>query len=229
MVAIPKHASTVVLMDHKSRIYITKRPKTMKFMGGFYVFPGGGMDESDHIVNEKYVKKNIQDESLMTAHYIAAARELFEEVGVLLGNQIDGMPINLSQEKACTYRKQLLQKEISFGKLLQREEIYFDFSSLIYFGQLITPESSPIRFDTRFFLAKLPQGQEPLPDTSEIDDAFWIHPEEALELFEKKKLKFSPPTLLSIEAIIKYLNGGALHISAAEEELLKLRRNIMEF
>lgn len=227
MIAVPKHASTVVLIDDQSRIYLTKRPETMKFMGGFYVFPGGSMDEADHVVKDSNIDASHQHEDLMKAHYITAARELFEEIGILLGEQMDGSPIVLSEEKALTYRQQLLKHEIRFGEILEREKIFFDFSKLTYFGQLITPKKSPIRFDTRFFLAKLPQGQEPIPDTSEIADAFWIAPEEALDRFEKNQLKFSAPTLLSIEAVIKYLNGGTLHISASEKELLKIRRNIM--
>ncbi|WP_068677532.1 NUDIX hydrolase [Oceanobacillus sp. Castelsardo] len=229
MVAIPKPASTVVLMDNASRIYLTKRPKTMKFMGGFYVFPGGGMDEADQFVNEKYVKTEFRDNSLTTGHYIAAVRELFEEVGILLGNREDGSPVILPKKKELIYRNQLLNREITFGEILEREEIFFNPHCLSYIGQLITPSQSPIRFDTRFFLAMLPQGQQPHPDRSEIDDAFWIAPEEALDLFENKKIKLSPPTILTLEAVIKYINGGALHISASEIDLLKIRRNITGF
>ncbi|MDI4707130.1 NUDIX hydrolase, partial [Pseudoalteromonas shioyasakiensis] len=120
MVAIPKPASTVVLMDNESRIYLTKRPKTMKFMGGFYVFPGGGMDDADQLVNEKYVKSESKNDSLTMGHYIAAARELFEEVGILLGNKEDGSPVILSKKKELIYRNQLVNREITFGEILER-------------------------------------------------------------------------------------------------------------
>ncbi|MBU8791863.1 MULTISPECIES: NUDIX hydrolase [Bacillaceae] len=229
MVAIPKPASTVVLMDNESRIYLTKRPKTMKFMGGFYVFPGGGMDDADQLVNEKYVKSESKNDSLTMGHYIAAARELFEEVGILLGNKEDGSPVILSKKKELIYRNQLVNREITFGEILEREEIFFHLKCLSYIGQLVTPSQSHIRFDTRFFLVMLPQGQQPHPDRSEIDDAFWIAPEEALDLFENKKLKLSAPTILTLEAVIKYLNGEKLHISASEIDLLKMRRNITGF
>lgn len=148
MVAIPKPASTVVLMDNESRIYLTKRPKTMKFMGGFYVFPGGGMDDADQLVNEKYVKSESKNDSLTMGHYIAAARELFEEVGILLGNKEDGSPVILSKKKELIYRNQLVNREITFGEILEREEIFFHLKCLSYIGQLVTPSQSHIRFDT---------------------------------------------------------------------------------
>jgi 8-oxo-dGTP pyrophosphatase MutT (NUDIX family) len=229
MIAIPKPASTVVLMDNESRIYLTKRPKTMKFMGGFYVFPGGGMDEADQLVNEKYVKDESKDDSLTTGHYIAAARELFEEVGILLGNKENGTSLLLPKKKELLYRNQLLNREITFGEILEREELFFNVNCLSYIGQLVTPSESPIRFDTRFFLAMLPHGQQPHPDRSEIDDAFWITPEEALLLFENKKIKLSAPTILTLEAVIKYKNGQAFNLSDSEIDLLKIRRNITEF
>ncbi|WP_156288975.1 NUDIX hydrolase [Oceanobacillus salinisoli] len=209
MPVIPRPASTVVLMDKLLRVYLTKRPATMKFMGGFHVFPGGAMEESDYVINKKCVITDSRESSLSIAYYITAARELFEEAGILLGNWRDGSPVRLSKEKELKYRSQLQKGEVSLSEVLEREEVYFDCHYLTYLGQMITPKQSPIRFDTRFFLAELPDGQEPDPDEKEVDGAFWVLPEEALTLFKNKKIKLAPPTILTLKNMINYKNGGA--------------------
>jgi 8-oxo-dGTP pyrophosphatase MutT (NUDIX family) len=222
LAAIPKPASTVVLMDELSRVYLTKRPITMKFMGGFHVFPGGTVGGHDTLVQDEYVNCDEALISINLSYYIAAARELFEEVGILLCNSIDGLPVLLSKEKAVKYRNDLVKNEIHFIQVLEQEKFYFDPQSLTYFGQIITPEESPIRFDTRFFLAKLPQGQTPEPDQNEIDGAMWIKPEDALVALENQQIKLAPPTILTLRAIIDFKKSGVLKMTVTKEDLVKL-------
>lgn len=226
MAATPKPASTVVLMDELSRVYLTKRPLTMKFMGGFHVFPGGAVESQDRFVENDYVNCDKARLSISLSHYIAAARELFEEVGILLGNTIDGFPVILPKEKEMKYRNDLVKGDIPFIRVLEQEKLYFDPQCLTYFGQIITPEESPIRFDTRFFLAKLPQGQTPEPDQKEIDGALWINPKEALTAFQNKKIKLAPPTILTLQAIIDYQKRGVLKMSVTREDLMKLLKDL---
>ncbi|MEH6996422.1 NUDIX hydrolase [Neobacillus drentensis] len=222
MAATPKPASTVVLMDESARVYLTKRPTTMRFMGGFHVFPGGAVEKYDAFVENDYVNTNETQLSINLSYYVAAARELFEEVGVLLGNKKDGSPVQLPMEKVEKYRKDLLEGEIPFIRVLEQENLYFDPQCLTYFGQIITPEESPIRFDTRFFLAKLPEGQNPEPDQKEIDEAAWIKPEEALAAFQNKEIKLAPPTILTLQAIIDFQESGILKLSVSKDDLMRL-------
>lgn len=226
MAATPKPASTVVLIDELSRVYLTKRPLSMKFMGGFHVFPGGTVESHDTLVDDKFVNRDEGRLSISLSHYIAAARELFEEVGIMLGNTIAGFPVLLPKEKKKKYRNDLLKGEIPFLRVLEQEKLYFDPQCLTYFGQIVTPEESPIRFDTRFFLAKLPQGQTPEPDQKEIDGAVWLNPEEALVAFQNKKIKLAPPTILTLQAIIEYQKSGVLKMSVTKEDLMKLLRGL---
>jgi 8-oxo-dGTP pyrophosphatase MutT (NUDIX family) len=226
MAAIPRPASTVVLMDDAFRVYLTKRPITMKFMGGFHVFPGGVVEKNDQIINSDFVKNGLETPSINLSHYIAAARELFEEVGILLSSNLDGSPVELPKERVDKYRKELLAGEISFSQVLEQENLFFDPLCLTYFGQIITPEESPIRFDTRFFLAKLPLGQNPEPDPKEIDEAFWVKPEEALVAFQDKKIKLAPPTILTLRAIIHYQQTGVLEMSVTKDDLMVLIKMI---
>ncbi|MFV8830051.1 NUDIX hydrolase [Alkalihalobacterium sp. APHAB7] len=210
MAVIPKPASTVVLMDHLSRVYLTKRPKTMKFLGGFYVFPGGTVETEDYIVGSDYIKNHDSIESFSVAHYVAAARELFEEVGVFLGTRKGGQPGYFTEEQEMAYRRQLLEGKISFQNLLSQEQCYLNLDHLQYFGYRLTPKASPIRFDTRFFLAKLPKGQTPKPDLHEVDEAFWISPKDALALYGKGELPMVSPTIVSLRTLVNHQKGDPL-------------------
>ncbi|MGG3466930.1 NUDIX hydrolase [Neobacillus pocheonensis] len=210
MSAIPRPASTVVLLDQKSNVYLTKRPETMKFMAGFYVFPGGAVDKSDEIKEFNNEIKGNRNTNFDLAHYIAAARELFEEVGVLLCSTEGGSAFQMEEETKLEYRRQLLEGEISFLQLLKKEKLILNLDSFIYFGHIITPNPSRIRFDTRFFIAQLPDGQQPVPDQNEISDALWISPEEALSDFNIGKISLPPPTIHALKTILNYQNGVPL-------------------
>ncbi|PWA08140.1 hypothetical protein DCC39_15550 [Pueribacillus theae] len=212
MTKIPKPASTVVLVDDLLRVYLTKRPITMKFMGGFHVFPGGSVDleDNDHVIESEHVRNFTQSEPFSFAYYIAAARELFEEVGILLCSSEDGLPLQFKRKTEMEYRRQLVNKEISFSQMLKQEELHLDLGSLKYFGHRITPEWRPFRFDTRFFLAKLPKDQVPKPDTNEIDEACWIFPDEALLAFKEGKVSMANATVIALQTLINYKEGGPL-------------------
>jgi 8-oxo-dGTP pyrophosphatase MutT (NUDIX family) len=226
MAATPRPASTVVLIDESSRVYLTKRPVTMKFMGGFHVFPGGTVEKHDTLVENDYVNIDESELDISLSYYIAAARELFEEVGILLGKAQDGFPVQMPKEKVITYRNDLLIGDIPFIRMFAQENLHFDPLCLTYFGQIITPEESPIRFDTRFFLAKLPHGQNPEPDQKEIDGAFWVKPEDALTAFYNRKIKIAPPTILTLQAIIDYQQSGILKMSISQKDLMNLIKEL---
>ncbi|WP_342431659.1 NUDIX domain-containing protein [Neobacillus sp. FSL H8-0543] len=210
MAVTPRPASTVVLMDQMSRIYLTQRPKTMKFMGGQYVFPGGAVEKGDHKADSQFINKDNSNELVNQGYYVAAARELFEEVGVLLCSSFDGTGVHFDKETEQKYRRQLLNGEISFLELLKNEGIIFHLESLTYIGNLTTPEESPIRFDTRFFIAQLPKGQSPKPDLNEIDHAVWYTPEEALLAYKSREISIAPPTILALKTILDHQNGNPL-------------------
>ncbi|MGG3560891.1 NUDIX domain-containing protein [Neobacillus rhizosphaerae] len=145
MAVIPRPASTVVLMKDLSKVYLTKRPTTMKFFGGYCVFPGGAVDKTDYEIDNKYTKYGNYDETFHPAYYVAAARELFEEVGILLVNSGDGAPFNFETDKLKEYRRLLLNGEMSFLNMLEQEGFHLQLENLTYFGHLITPDL--IQFD----------------------------------------------------------------------------------
>nr|WP_242035251.1 NUDIX hydrolase [Mesobacillus harenae] len=206
----PRPASTVILMDQMSRVYLTKRPMTMKFLGGYFVFPGGAVEREDDLTDTEYIKDVNNDQPISLSHYIAAARELFEEAGVFLGEKDDGSAVQFEPAKEMDYRKRLVKGEMAFIELLKNEGCHLNLKCLQYFGHQITPKESPIRFDTRFFLAELPKEQYPKPDSREIAEAIWITPDEALAAYQKGEMPMVFPTLLSLQTIMSFLNGGPL-------------------
>lgn len=217
MPAIPKPASTVVLMDELDRIYLTKRPETMKFLGGYFVFPGGAVDSGDRQHDSMFMNLGTCEETFSPAYYVAAARELFEEVGVFLGGAKDSTQPFFKKRPDQEYRHLLVNGEMSLLDLLKVEGLYLNLMSLRYFGHFITPEQSPIRFDTRFFLAKLPAGQTPKPDKQEVADAFWASPEEALAAYKEKRIPLAPPTIASLHGISRYLKGEPLQMPSIQD------------
>lgn len=210
MVAVPKPASTVVLLDEMNRVYMTKRPYTMKFLGGCFVFPGGGVEKADQMLDYDVFKNHDQENMLHPCFYVAAARELYEEIGILLCNKSDGSQLQIHRERTLEYRRQLINGEISFLQLLKKENMYLNVSRLTYFGNFVTPERSPIRFDTHFFLAYLPKGQQPDPDAHEIEEGLWITPEEALSANDDNRMPMVLPTITTLKVIKNYLNGHPL-------------------
>ena len=210
MAVIPKPASTVVLLDKNERVYMTKRPETMKFLGGHYVFPGGSLDQEDNLIDHNLITNYKQNDLFHPAYYVAAARELYEEVGILLCNRIDEKKLHIENAQNLRYCRQLIKGELSFMELLKQEQLYFNVSSLTYFGNFVTPEKSPIRFDTRFFLAYLPEGQKPNPDAYEIEEGLWITPEEALSANNDNRMPMVLPTITTLKAINNFLNGYPL-------------------
>lgn len=219
MAVTPRPASTVVLMDDKSRVYLTKRPKTMKFFGGYYVFPGGAVEKSDFEIDSENITLKEPMESFGFAYYVAAARELFEEVGILLCSNDNGLLVPLEKEAEMEYRRQLIQGDLSFSQMLNKESMQLNLENLTFFGQLTTPERNPIRFETHFFLAKLPEGQSPSPDLKEIDEASWFTPEEALAAYQKGQISLGPPTILALTAISDHQKGKPLMMPDLESYL----------
>jgi 8-oxo-dGTP pyrophosphatase MutT (NUDIX family) len=210
MAVIPRPASTVVLMNDLSQVYLTKRPSTMKFFGGYCVFPGGAVDKTDYEMDSQYIKYGNHDETFHPAYYVAAARELFEEVGILLVSTGDGALTNIESDKVNKYRRLLLNREMSFLNMLEQEGFQLQLENLTYFGHLVTPEVNPIRFDTRFFLTQLPTGQIPSPDINEVDEALWFSPEEALFAHQNGDISLAPPTILALRTIMNFQKGGPL-------------------
>ena len=215
----PRYASTVVLLrsdeDGSFEILLTRRPPEMRFLGGFYVFPGGTVHKEDYSArildrcrglsgaDAQKILGNRHNPALALGHWVAAIRELFEEVGVLLCESGSGAQIDVrdetTKEKFEIHRQAIVREELDFGEFLESEGLYCDLSRMIYFFHRVTPEFYPMRFDTRFYLAPLPAHQTPLSRSEEVTHSLWIKPAEALSQVDRHDFPILPPTTTVLE------------------------------
>ena len=219
MEARPKHASTVLLVrpDQSGafEVLLTRRPDAMRFLGGFYVFPGGSIEAQDRSKKvlarcrglapadaEKLLGNTLGPE-LAVAHWIAGIRELFEEVGIVLLNDESGGEVrgdSRSRDRFEEKRRAIVAGASNFGEFLEAENLYIDLRRAVYFAHRVTPEFFPIRFDTRFYLAALPNGQTALESSEEVAHALWIAPAQALKE-ANKNLPLLPPTTTMLQTL----------------------------
>jgi 8-oxo-dGTP pyrophosphatase MutT (NUDIX family) len=224
MAVVPKKAATVILLRNKEpegfEVFLLKRHEKSSFMGGNFVYPGGRVDQDDGSLKICTLSKGITFEEAQKilggtfspeesfAHWIAAIRELFEEAGVLLAYDQKGNLFQLrnrdEREKFFHYRESLQKSGLTICKMAQKENLLFALDLLHYYAHWITPEARSERFDTRFFLARYPLGQEASHDQKETTAGIWITPQKALEENLKGKAILSPPTLKTLEDLSRF-------------------------
>lgn len=224
MVSIPKNAATVILLRGKKpegfEVFLLKRHEKSSFMGGNFVYPGGRVDQDDGSLEICSLSKGMTFDDVQTilggtfsreesfAHWIAAIRELFEEAGILLAYDQQGNLFRTrnrdEQEKFLNYRALLQKGEITICQMAQEEKLLFALDQLHYYAHWITPEARSERFDTRFFLAHYPSGQEASHDQKETTVGVWLTPKKALEENLKGVVSLSPPTLKTLEDLSRF-------------------------
>jgi len=170
-----------------------RRQKSMRFLGGFYAFPGGKVDPEDGApdilarcrgLTEVEAGRLVPSEPGMPAlaFWVAAVRELLEETGVLAACDGTGRavpsagPTDAARIEA--FRAAHMAKRAPLAALLASEGWYLDLGPFRYLSHFITPPSSPIRFSARFFLAPVPMGQSPRLFHEEASESFWVAPAE---------------------------------------------------
>jgi hypothetical protein len=117
-------------------------------------------------------------------------------------------------------RSKLLAGELSWTQVLQAQNLSIASERLVYFSHWLTPPSVPRRFDTRFFLAALPEGQVAVADTSETISGQWVSPSSALQLYKDKEWQMIGPTISSLETLAQYTSAEeALADVAAENHV----------
>src|SRR5262249_43624507 len=171
--ATPKDAAAMILLRDPDdpKVFWVKRAKTMAFMANYHAFPGGQRDAADAevpILNAE----NLPDAEMR----VTAIREIFEETGVLIARGAE----SLSAERRASMRDELSSGKASFKELLEREGLALDANLLIETPRWVTPATSPRRYNTRFFSAWLPEGQDTEVIPGELEAGEWLRPKEAL-------------------------------------------------
>ena len=200
-VPTPKDAAAVILLrpdtdPNNPEIFWARRSTKLAFLGGYFAFPGGRREISD----DAAPLRNCDDPE--TAAMIScAARELFEETGVLLARGSQTLTIG----QRASLLDDLESKRLSWPELLTLYGLHLDKDDFTFAGRWVTPPFAPRRFDTWFFLAPCPPKQQPrITEDSELESGEWIHAGDAYAKWERSEIIVVPPVL----HILKTLAGG---------------------
>ncbi|MGI8678922.1 MAG: NUDIX hydrolase [Jatrophihabitans sp.] len=196
-----RDAATVVLLRDGVvgvEVWLLTRVVGMQFAAGMSVFPGGRVDDADSSLPisagdiATMAARFGCDEETMHALVGAAVRETFEETGVLLT-----VPAaDLSHARADVERGL-----VSFGELLLANRLSIDASVLHPWSRWVTPKGEVRRYDTRFFVGRLPEGAEAANVTSESSAAEWLPIGLAIEQAQRGQRQLLPPTMLTLVAL----------------------------
>lgn len=219
--AIPKDAAAVILIRQDSaEVLWAQRNLNLKFPGGYHAFPGGKVDEGDAQIEVK----NCED-SESAKFIVCAARETFEEVGILLTRNGE----KLTKGQRASLHDDLISGRMNFGEILAHWNLWLDAGDFFYTGFWTTPPFSPLRFKTRFFLAVCPPKQEPYAAVGELENVEFIQPENALERWEKSEVLISPPVLISLQTLAaENFDTDEKNLQTNDQKLKIVARKLLE-
>lgn len=211
-------AATIILVKDGSdgpKVLMQQRNPEAVFVGGAWVFPGGKLDPEDYdmdwmkycILNSAKANQLLQVPAQAHAFWVGAIRELVEEAGILLA---DTAQQALPAELAISAQAFLDANPHRFMEFCDTHRLTLNTSKLKYLSRWVTPQDNPKRYDTRFFLAPWPEGQEPCQDNHEAINTRWVKPEEALSLHEKGEWLLILPTIVTLRQLCGFPNRAAL-------------------
>ncbi|GAY10893.1 NUDIX domain-containing protein [Pseudonocardia sp. N23] len=232
---VPRPAATVLLLrddpDGRLQVFLQRRVKGMAFAGGMTVFPGGGVDASDRADGVAWEGPEpgwwadrlrcTTDEA--AGFVLAAVRETFEECGVLLA---DGAAVDAAT--LAEARDDVAQRRRPFGDVLAGLGLRIRADQLRAWARWITPIVQPRRYDTAFFTAIVPPGQEADAQTTEAVEAAWWTPAAALEAFRDGEIGLMRPTRTILTDISAFPDSAALHAAAPGDAIVSILPMVVE-
>jgi 8-oxo-dGTP pyrophosphatase MutT (NUDIX family) len=209
--AATRPASTVVLARPGNagvEVLLLRRPLRSGFAGGAWVFPGGRVDAADgdpeltrSLLGESgqdwAARLGLSDRAEALGFVIAALREAWEETGILLGEASQAAALE-------SIRRSLLSDEIDMPEAVRAAGIRFHVDDLLYIAHWITPEPEARRYDTRFFLARVPHGVECVLEGDELVEARWLPPGAAVSAFQDGEMILLPPTVDTLRRLASF-------------------------
>jgi 8-oxo-dGTP pyrophosphatase MutT (NUDIX family) len=229
-----KPAATVLLVRDADaggvEVFMLRRTFNAAFASGMFVFPGGKVDDVDGVdeiaelcdgLTDSHASALLGIASGGLAYWVACIRECFEEAGVLLARHETTGDVVRFDDEATAQRFEVERENIHDGSvalldLCKREGLRLTTDDIHYVSHWITPMGEKRRFDTRFFIARAPQAQEPLHDDGETIESFWISPQEAIERAHEKDLMLMPPTKANIEFLLPFKTADEVLAAAAQ-------------
>jgi 8-oxo-dGTP pyrophosphatase MutT (NUDIX family) len=223
---VPRPAATLSILRESAEgfeVLMMQRSMKADFMPGAYVFPGGGIEREDADpalfercsgLDDAAASRLLRVEQGGLCYWVGAIRECFEEAGLLLCYDRRGALVTLDtpelEQRYVEYRAALNHGKLGFLEFLQREDLRMAVDRLTYFSHWITPLAAPKRYDTRFFAALVPAGQQPLHDDRELVDMVWVRPSLALAQEREGKLSLRKPTLDTLTSFVDAADCSAL-------------------
>jgi 8-oxo-dGTP pyrophosphatase MutT (NUDIX family) len=234
-------AATVVLLRDTAagaEAYLIKRSSTMAFAGGRYAFPGGRVDPLDaEIAPEAWAGPSPAawaarfgcTEADARALVCAAARETFEETGVLLAGSGADPGSFVGSTTAPDWEADRLAMEaheLPLGELLTRRGLVLRSDLLAGWSRWVTPDFEPRRYDTAFFVAALPAGQAAREVSGETEGTLWAPPAKALADHAAGLVSMLPPTIATLREIAAHRDAAAVLAAAAARPLAPIQASV---
>jgi 8-oxo-dGTP pyrophosphatase MutT (NUDIX family) len=235
----PRPAATVMLIREGPErpggisVFLMRRHSAMEFAAGVMVFPGGGVDDRDRNAQIAWAgpppswwaqRFGIETE-LAEALVCAAARETFEECGVLFAGPADASTGIVGD--ASVYRESrlaLADRTLSFADFLRRENLVLRADLLRPWANWVTPEAERTRrYDTYFFVGALPEGQRADGENTESDRAGWTTPQAAIDDFAGGRCFLLPPTWTQLDSLAGRTVADVL---AVERQIVTVQPNL---
>ena len=203
---------------------MVRRHEGTAFMGGAHVFPGGRVDAFDRdpaLVNDSwcdgiaYAREQLAGVPAVdaVAYHVAAARELFEEAGVLLARDMSSEFVSLAsgddQRRFKQYRTRVHGGTLTLRDVLERERLRLALDALVHFAHWVTPPLDTRRFDTRFFVTRVPPHQTPAHDEAETTHSTWVTPAEAIANAIANEIVLPLPTWTTMRELEPYASVDA--------------------
>jgi 8-oxo-dGTP pyrophosphatase MutT (NUDIX family) len=222
-----RQAATVMLardLGAGPEIYMLRRSAKSAFLPEMFVFPGGAVDALDAELARKRLLRNAdvpnpERESADPSFEVAALREAFEEAGVLLTADSNGIPANLDTAQLIEQRNALLAGTTTLNAILEGFGVVLDSRRLWHFSHWITPPTESHRFDTHFYLAFAPPGQAATSDEIETYAGLWITPADALRRNADGNFPMIFPTIMHLQRLTNFATLDALHEFAMSKSI----------
>lgn len=214
-VAVRPAATVLLLRDGPSglEVLMTRRSATASFAPGAYVFPGGGIDAADQAAHPHAQRRATQSDLHLT-QAIAAIRESFEELGILLARHANGQMANTADIAALDRQAsggQFATQCAARGLTLAADEVFV-------LAHWITDRDLPRRFDVPFLVARMPDAQTPVADEQEQFEPVWVRPADALSRHEAGDFFIIFPTIRTLERLQHYATVDSVLAACASEQ-----------
>ncbi|MDP3085953.1 MAG: MBL fold metallo-hydrolase [Rubrivivax sp.] len=207
-------AATVLLLRDSPQgieVLMTRRSMTASFAPGAYVFPGGGIEAADSAAHAQSTRRATQSDLHLT-QAIAAIRESFEELGLLLARHADGSHATTADIAALDRKAPFAAQCRERGLVLAGDEVFV-------LAHWVTDRDLPRRFDVPFLVARMPEGQEPVADESEQFEPCWVRPADALARHEAGGFFIIFPTIRTLQRLQPFATVDAVLQACATNEL----------